>query len=104
MRRAARVDIAQAPIVEGLRMHGIFALPMPIPGDLLTFRPQTNTWIPMEVKTMRHTSHTFKNGTPKKIHVLTESQKKRASQGCAVPIVMNLTEALALHGIQLENK
>lgn len=51
MRRANQKDKSHAGIVDGLRQHGVVVIDMPDPGDVLTYQPDRNVWIPLEFKT-----------------------------------------------------
>ena len=98
MRRAARKDLVHAPIVAGLRLHGIRVEDMPQPGDILCYGmardPGTTRfrlrWIPMELKSPK----AIRN----KKQELTPAQATRAKT-MPIPVVHSLAEALALFGL-----
>lgn len=93
MRRAARVDVVQADIIEGLRSNGIACLPMPDPGDVLTYgfhiRIKEYIYVPMEIKSPKRVRNKKDEMTP--------AQKRRALV-MPIPLVHSISEALSLYG------
>jgi len=83
-------DANHDEIVNGLQARGVTVYAMPQPGDILCYNPHCTydvppLWMPMEIKT--------DTGRP------TKAQKARKGQ--PIPIVHNLSEALALLGIKI---
>ncbi len=93
MRYAARKDVVHAPIVEGLRMHGVVVFSMPEPGDVLCY--YHGTWTRLEFKSDKVTRGYKREKTA--------AQEKRATLA-EIPIVHTLSEALDIFGIRLESK
>lgn len=89
MRRANRKDMVHAPIVDGLRKHGIAVLDMPIPGDVLCY--YQGRYLPIEFKSDKVTRSYTKEAT---------TAQERRARVMPIPIAHTLAEALALFGIE----